>query len=91
VVLSMTAKLHPDGQFGGGTVSLNDSLVGNDIFWNAVGSWLSRLPEFLDDGNFMLYELTNSSFATYTIAAPDKNAAQLTELLTPFLSDLTEL
>lgn len=88
VVLSMTAKAHLDGQVGGGSVSFNDSATGNDVFWDAVGAWLALLPPFLDDSNFMLYSITNSTFSTNTIAAPDKNATQVESLLAPFLAEL---
>lgn len=88
VVLSMTARLHPDGQVAGGTISFNDSMAGNDIFWDSIGTWMSHVPDFIDTGNYMLYEITNSSFAAL-FTAPDKNAPELSASLEPFLIDLT--
>lgn len=88
VVLSMTARLHPDGQVAGGTISFNDSSTSNDVFWDAVGAWISHLPDFIDAGNYLLYEVTNSSFLAI-LTAPDKDASQLSAALKPFLGALT--
>lgn len=88
VVLSMTARLHPDGQVAGGTVSFNDSASSNDVFWDAVEAWTSNLPNFIDDGNYMLYEITNSTFVAL-LTAPDKDASELSTRLPPFLTALT--
>lgn len=92
VVLSMTARLHPDGQVAGGTVSFNDTATSNDVFWDAVGAWISNLPEYIDDGNYMRYAIrrsgTTSSMTAYLTAA-DKNSSELGARLEPFLAVLT--
>lgn len=79
VVLSMTARLHADGQVGGGVVSFNDTATSNDVFWDAVGAWISNIPDYVEDGNYMLYSIGKSGtiFTAY-LSAPDKNASELT-------------
>jgi FAD/FMN-containing dehydrogenase len=89
VALSMTARLHQDGLIGGGSVSFNDTATGNDVFWSAVAAWIAQLPAFLDDGNYMLYQLTNTTFSTATIVVPAaQDATQVVEALAPFLAEL---
>lgn len=83
----MTVRLHPDGQVGGGIVTFNDSVTGNDVFWDAIGAWLENLPEFVDAGNYMLYEITNSSFTAF-LTAPNASSPGLGESMQPFLSGL---
>lgn len=83
----MTARLHPDGQVAGGYLAFDDSTTGNDVFWSATEAWVSNLPDFIDAGNYMMYEITNSSFVA-CITAPDKNTTELLPLLQPFLAIL---
>lgn len=90
VVLSMTSRLHQDGQVGGGSLSFNDTATGNDVFWDAVGDWLATLPAYVDEGNAVLYQMTHSSFATASITAADQNGTRVAELLAPFLEKLDQ-
>ncbi|MCJ1395132.1 hypothetical protein MMC18_008013 [Xylographa bjoerkii] len=61
VVLSMTARIHPDGIVGGTILSFNDSVFGNDAYWEAVGAFHALLPVFLDAGNSFTYSIGNTA------------------------------
>lgn len=51
VALSMTSRIHKDSFMGGTSLTFYNSKVGNDAFWDAVGSWFSLLPSYVDAGN----------------------------------------
>ncbi|KAK7936641.1 uncharacterized protein PG986_015079 [Apiospora aurea] len=89
VVLSMTARVHPDSIIGGGTLAFNDTRVGNDAFWNAVGAFQALLPAFSDaGGNSFVYGLTASTFNAWTVTMPGADADAAAALMKPFLDDL---
>nr|UYO77178.1 FAD-dependent isoamyl alcohol oxidase [Trichoderma calamagrostidis] len=87
VVLSMTARLHVDGIVGGTVFSFNDSAVGNDAYWEAVGAFHALLPAFLDTGNSFTYSIGKNSLTAYG-TMPGANLADIDYLLEPFLADL---
>ncbi|KAH1485998.1 hypothetical protein KXV92_006813 [Aspergillus fumigatus] len=87
VVLSMTARLHLDGIVGGPLLSFNDSTVGNEAYWNAVGAFHALLPAFLDGGNSFTYSVGNTSLTAYG-TMPGANATEINRLLSPFLEEL---
>nr|UYO77233.1 FAD-dependent isoamyl alcohol oxidase [Trichoderma psychrophilum] len=87
VVLSMTARLHVDSIVGGTLFSFNDSSVGQDAYWNAVGAWHALLPDFLDAGNSFTYSIGNTSLTAYG-TMPGSNLADIDCLLKPLISDL---
>lgn len=87
VVLSMTARLHKDGIVGGTILSFNDTQVGNDRFWDAVGAWHALLPPFLEAGNSFTYSVANKEFTAYG-TMPGADASKIDQLLKPFLDDL---
>ncbi|KAK8022027.1 FAD-dependent isoamyl alcohol oxidase [Apiospora rasikravindrae] len=90
IVLSMTARVHRDGIIGGGTLAFNDSRVGNDAFWDAVGAFQELLPDFSDaGGNSFVYGLTSSSFNAWTVTMPGADAESAAALMEPFLDDLS--
>ncbi|OCL04327.1 putative FAD-dependent isoamyl alcohol oxidase [Glonium stellatum] len=88
VVLSMTTKLHPDGPIGGAALTFNDTTVGNEAFWDAVGVWFVYLPNFVDGPNTVDWEISNSTFSALSFTAPDSNGTEVATLLAPFLAEL---
>lgn len=89
VVLSLTTRLHPDGPVGGAGLSFDDSSVGNDAFWHAIGSWHTHLAPIIDAGNVVTYMVLKNAFILYSLTAPNHTAAAVSSLLAPFLADLT--
>ncbi|KAL8290967.1 hypothetical protein RB600_006442 [Gaeumannomyces tritici] len=89
VVLSMIARLHPDGPVGGAYLRFSDTrLLDNDIFWGAVGSFHAALPPLLAREVSALYSVTNSTFDMFSLTVTDKDGTQVRELLAPVLSQL---
>ncbi|KAK8007850.1 hypothetical protein PG989_001840 [Apiospora arundinis] len=91
IVLSMTARVHRDSIVGGGTLAFNDSQVGNDRFWDAVGAFQALLPDFNDNGgNSFVYGLTADSFSAWTVTMPGAGPDESAALMKPFLDDLSQ-
>lgn len=91
VVVSMTSRLHKDSIVGGASLTFNDTKVGNDAFWDAIGAFHALLPGLVDFGNSALYTLAPTEFATVAITMPGaKDLAGINALMRPFLDDLTK-
>ncbi|CAL3967746.1 unnamed protein product [Diplocarpon coronariae] len=90
VVLSMTVRLHADGPIGGGLLVLNKTLTGPEAFWGAIRTFHATLPGIVDTGATVSYQVTNGLFIIGAVAAPNRTAEEVTALLSPFLSKLSE-
>ena len=88
VVLSMTTRIHLDGIVGGATIIFNDSAVGNDAFWDAVGAFQALLPPLLDAGSSFSYGLLPTELIAFA-TMPGANLDQVDILMKPFLNNLT--
>ncbi|KAK4243385.1 hypothetical protein C7999DRAFT_18256 [Corynascus novoguineensis] len=88
VVLSMTTRLHPDGVVAGASLSFDDSQVGNDAFWEAVGAFHQLTPAFVDGGNSFFYLITNTALTVYAATMPGADIDRANALLRPFIDDL---
>ncbi|KAI1326774.1 FAD binding domain protein [Xylariaceae sp. FL0255] len=92
VVVSMTARLHPDGPIGGGYLSFDNTTVGTDKFWDAVGVFNAKLPSMLGAGNITIaYSLIGNAFDIYNIGADGRTAAEVRAILNPFLKELDSM
>ena len=89
VVLSMTVRLHPGGIVGGTILSFNDSVVGNNAYWEAVGAFHALLPAFLDVGNSFTYSIGNTSLTAYG-TMPGADLDRVNTLLKQFKDDLAK-
>ncbi|KAM0811389.1 putative Fad-dependent isoamyl alcohol oxidase [Seiridium cardinale] len=90
VAVSMTGRLHADGVVGGGILTFNDSSVGNELFWDALGSFHVNLGPFVDAGNTFTYIFTPTSFQSWIITIPGAEKTGVDEAMQPFLDDLQE-
>ncbi|KAL7952376.1 hypothetical protein V8C34DRAFT_310065 [Trichoderma compactum] len=89
VVSSMTSRVHKDGIVGGASLVFDDSKVGNDVFWEAIGAFHTLLPNLVDHGNGATYVLTPHEFLTLAFTMPGKDLDGVNALMKPFLDDLT--
>ncbi len=88
VALSMTVRAHPDGPIGGGYLSFNDSSVGHEAFWDAIGAFQSFVPTVAKDGVSVLYSMYNHSFSMFSLTAPDRTVGQVSAFMAPVLAEL---
>lgn len=93
VVLSMTAKVYPDGPVAGGSLAFTLADAGDNetLFWEAVELWQSHLPSLVADNNTILYNVQNNSLGIFAFTLPDQNAGSLEALVAPFLAQLDQL
>ncbi|RFU23594.1 hypothetical protein B7463_g12744, partial [Scytalidium lignicola] len=104
VVLSMTVKIHPDGQVASGALTFDlagSGPAGNNetLFWQAIELWFQSIPSFLGLGlttvgsknSTTLAQITNSTFALLGITFPDQTVTQLQSSMAPYLGQLKAL
>lgn len=91
VVLSMTAKLHAEGPFAGGSLVLNTTNLSDETFWEAVEIWYHLFPVFIKDGNTIQFVITNNTFNIISINLPDQEAVAVEMLIAPYMSELDRL
>ncbi|KAK6076589.1 FAD-dependent isoamyl alcohol oxidase (FAD binding domain protein) [Seiridium cupressi] len=90
VAVSMTTRQHADSVVGGGVLTFNDSSVGNEVFWGALGLFHVNLGPFVDAGNTFTYIFTPTSFQSWIITIPGAEKTGVDEAMQPFLDDLQE-
>lgn len=91
VVLSMTAKLHAEGSFAGGSLVLNTTSLDEETFWKAVEIWYQYFPAFIKDGNTIQFVIMNNTFSIQSINLPDQEAAAVETLVAPYIAELNHL
>lgn len=91
VVLSMTAKIHPEGPVGAGALSFNSSDVGNETYWQAISTWFEYLPSMIPGGNTFGLVMTAETFSIVSITMPDQNSSDVTATLGPYLKAIESL
>lgn len=87
----MTTKLHKDGPVAGASLTFTTASITNQQFWDGINAFHALLEPIVDDGNSILYQITNTTFAAYSVNAPDKTNDYVTALLKPLSAKLTAL
>lgn len=92
VVLSMTARVYPDGPVAGGSLVFDlQGAGGNEtLFWEAVKLWQHQLPLLIADNNTVLYNVLNDSLSVFSFTLPNQDTLALETLVVPFLTHLEE-
>lgn len=104
VVMSMTVKIHPDGQVANGALTFDlagSGSAGNNetLFWQAIELWFQSIPSFLGLGHTTagsknsttLAQITNSTFTLLGITFPDQTVTELESTMAPYLAQLKAL
>lgn len=88
VVLSMTIKVYPEGPVGTASLSFGNTSVDGSMYLQVLDSWWKALPGIVDTGATVIWVVSGDGFAFESFTAPNKTAAQVTEMMGPFLSRL---
>jgi hypothetical protein len=91
VVVSATIKAHPDATVAGASVQFLSSKTTADNFYEAISEFHGLLPEMIDAGATVIYQVASSFFAINPITAYNKTTDDVKALLTPFLNVLDSL
>ena len=93
VVLSVTVKAYQDSTVGGGHVAFASQGPNTtvDKFFDAVTQFHAKLPDMLDAGASVIYQMTAQSFAIQPITAFNQTADDVRSILAPFISSLDSL
>lgn len=81
VVLSMTAKLHPEGPVGGAIFMFSPPSE-MDKYYDAIEAFQSSLSRLVDAGAAAWYVIKNAAFTAF-ITAPTLTSQDITSLLAP--------
>jgi hypothetical protein len=91
VVVSMTAKAHPDAIVGGATLLFLSSSTTADNFYAAIDKFHALLPAMVDAGSMVVYYFSNTFFQIGPITVYGQNASQTEAILGDFMSTLEEM
>lgn len=91
VVMSTTVKAYPDGKVSGAGVQFTASGISSETFDQAVSKFHTLLPQMIDQGVTVIYQMTAISFAINPITGYNKSSEEIKSILKPFLDALTEL
>ncbi|KAL3426782.1 FAD binding domain-containing protein [Phlyctema vagabunda] len=91
VVVSMTAKAHPDTIVGGAMLVFYPTDTTADIFYQAIDKFHALLPAMVDAGTMVVYYFTNAFFQIAPITAYGKTAEQTVAVLSSFTAVLDSL
>ncbi len=75
---------------GGSSFTFNDTKVGNDAFWDALGAFHALLPDLVDSGSSALYICTLAP-AESAFAPGANDLAGINALMKPFLDNLARI
>jgi FAD/FMN-containing dehydrogenase len=95
VVTSVTIKVYPTMPVAAASWTLDSAKAGKDKFWAATKAFFDRANDHADAGIYGYFLLTpvgeDFKMVMQPFFAPNKTAAQLNAILTPYLSKLTAL
>ena len=91
VVLSLTAKAHPDTPTSAMNITFTSENTTQDEYYEAISTFHASLPAMVDAGVMSVWYFTNESFAISPITGPNVTVAQLKTFLTPLTSKLDSL
>ncbi|KAH8900965.1 FAD/FMN-containing dehydrogenase [Thozetella sp. PMI_491] len=91
VVLSLTAKAYPDGDFGGAGITILSAGLPTDTFYAAVDLWEEFQLNIVDAGGVATWFILPFGLLVNPLGLPGKTKAQVDTFVAPFLSKLAAL
>ncbi|KAF2841763.1 FAD-binding domain-containing protein [Patellaria atrata CBS 101060] len=91
VVVSMTARIFPDGQIAIASMSFSATSVGGvDAYWDAVSVFHTQLQPLVDAGMVAQYIVTNDTLSLFGMMAPGFTGDELTTVMQPMMTALSK-
>ncbi|KAK1148485.1 hypothetical protein N8T08_009490 [Aspergillus melleus] len=91
VVMSVTVKAHPDVKVSGAGVQFAATGISSETFDQAVSKFHSLLPQMIDQGVTVIYQMTSAFFAINPVTGYNKTTDEIQSILQPFLDELSDL
>ena len=91
VILSLTAKVFPDGEIGGASLTFGSGTVSSDTYWEAISVFHDSIPGYVDIGGIVDYIATSTALEINVLNFPGKSKAQVHSIVKPLTDRLTEL
>ncbi|KAJ6151513.1 hypothetical protein N7470_007110 [Penicillium chermesinum] len=91
VVMSMTVKAHPDAKIAGAKLAFTLANTTTDNFTNGIATFHALLPQMIDQGATVVYQVTSTAFLITSVTAYNKTSTDLKRIFRPFLSALSDL
>lgn len=91
VVLSVTVKAYQNEIVSGATVTFKTSDLSKEIFTDAVDHFHRLLPDMIDAGTTVIYQMLPGYFLIKPLTAFNMTSSQVEDVLAPFLSELDGL
>lgn len=91
MVMSMTSKVHEDIPVSSANLTFTNEGISQDVFYQAISAYHARLPAIVDAGAMSISFFTNTSFFISPLTGPGVPAAELRQVMMPFLNTLEEL
>ena len=88
VVVSLTAKAHPDIPVSGATLAFGSEGISKDTYYQAIGAWHASLPPIVDAGAMSVHFFSNTTVVIGPVTAPGISKSRLEQLLEPYGSVL---
>ena len=91
VVVSLTAKAHPDAVVSGASLMFYSSTTTSNSFYAAVEAFHSLLPAMVDSGAMIVYYFSDAFFEISPLTAYGKTEAEVKVIMTPLATALNKL
>jgi FAD/FMN-containing dehydrogenase len=88
VVLSLTAKAHPDREMGGASLAFSSADISQDTYWDMIDLWHAGLPAIVDAGAHTVNVISRETFILLGLTWPGHSAEEIVTLLQPFTTSL---
>jgi hypothetical protein len=90
VVLSMTSKAYPDMKSSAANLTFTSDGVSQDLFYDAVQTFISNLPAVVDAGCMSSWYVMNGMFLMVPTNAPGLSKDELSDLFAPVFTKLNQ-
>ncbi|KAI0197877.1 FAD-binding domain-containing protein [Astrocystis sublimbata] len=88
VVLSMTAKVYPDGKVGGASLTVSSKGLAPDTYWGTVTAFHRFIPTFANYGTVATSLLNGDGLTMFAATSPDATADEVRSQLSSFVGYL---
>jgi len=91
VILSLTSKVYPEGNFGGVSLTIFNVNISSTTFWAAIEIWEAFQLDIVDAGGIATWFILPFGLLVNPIGLPGKTKSEVDDFIAPLLSKLASL